>query len=296
MQSPSAANESVAIIVRGHERGALQSEGLRTALVGLLGLVGPGSRVFVRSWAHSDAPPGSTWRASSVEPRIRLSAQGPRRALSRAQLCSYFQVGLLGARLAGCELEDEHETAARRGGRYSGSRARVWSAPVVGQQQMWAQQLRALEALDAYAGGAAFTAAVSLRIDLFSRSFAMANGLAALDAPTGVSSGHRPTGKRSESRADAAPGVSSGHGADEGAGGGFGPSAQVAEGIANSNADPSPNPSPDPNPNPNPNPNPDADPDQVAEGIARDLARRNSSQCAHALATLTLAAALALHE
>ena len=165
---PSAANESVAIIVRGHERGALHSDGLRTALVGLLGLVGPGSRVFVRSWAHSDAPPGSTWRASSVEPRIRLSAQGPRRALSRAQLCSYFQVGLLGARLAGCELEDEHETTARRGGRYSGSRARVWSAPVVGQQQMWAQQLRALEALDAYAGGAAFTAAVSLRIDLFS--------------------------------------------------------------------------------------------------------------------------------
>ena len=275
---PSAANESVAIIVRGHERGALQSDDLRTALVGLLGLVGPGSRVFVRSWAHSDAPPGSTWRSSSVEPRIRLSAQGPRRALSRAQLCSYFQVGLLGARLAGCELEDEHETTARRGGRYSGSRARVWSAPVVGQQQMWAQQLRALEALDAYAGGAAFTAAVSLRIDLFSRSFAMANGLAALDEPTGA---------RSESRADAAPGVSSGHGADEGAGGGFGPSAQVAEGIANSNADPSPNPSPEPNPNRNPNPNPNPDPDQVAEGIARDLARRNSSQCAHALATLT---------
>ena len=106
----------MAIIVRGHERGALQSDDLRTALVGLLGLVGPGSRVFVRSWAHSDAPPGSTWRASSVEPRIRLSAQGPRHALSRAQLCSYFQVGLLGARLAGCELEDE--TAARRGGRF----------------------------------------------------------------------------------------------------------------------------------------------------------------------------------
>jgi len=293
MRGPPSANESVAIIVRGHERGALQSDDLRTALVGLLGLVGPGSRVFVRSWAHSDAPPGSTWRSSSVEPRIRLSAQGPRRALSRAQLCSYFQVGLLGARLAGCELEDEHETAARRGGRYSGSRARVWSAPVVGQQQMWAQQLRAVEALDAYAGGGAFTAAVSLRIDLFSRSFAMANGLAALDAPTGarsepqgVSSGHRRPGARSESRADAAPGVSSGHGADEGTGGGFGPSAQVAEGIANSDANPSPDPSPDPNPNPNPNPNPD--PDQVAEGIARDLARRNSSQCAHALATLTL--------
>ena len=116
MHGPLLANESVAIIVRGHERGALQSDELRTALVGLLGLVGPGSRVFVRSWAHSDAPLGSTWRASSVEPRIRLSAQGPRRALSRAQLCSYFQVGLLGARLAGCELEDE--TAARRGGRF----------------------------------------------------------------------------------------------------------------------------------------------------------------------------------
>ena len=280
MRGPPSANESVAIIVRGHERGALQSDDLRIALVGLLGLVGPGSRVFVRSWAHSDAPPGSTWRSSSVEPRIRLSAQGPRRALSRAQLCSYFQVGLLGARLAGCELEDEHETTARRGGRYSGSRARVWSAPVVGQQQMWAQQLRALEALDAYAGGAAFTAAVSLRIDLFSRSFAMANGLAALDEPTGA---------RSEPQ-----GVSSGHGADEGTGGGFGPSAQVAEGIANPNANPSPNPSPDPNPNLDRNRNPD--PDQVAEGIARDLARRNSSQCAHALATLTRAAALALHE
>ena len=52
--------------------------------------------------------------------------------------------------------------------RYSGSRARVWSAPVVGQQQMWAQQLRALESLAAYAGGGAFTAAVSLRVDLFS--------------------------------------------------------------------------------------------------------------------------------
>jgi hypothetical protein len=39
---------------------------------------------------------------------------------------------------------------------------------VVGQQQMWAQQLRALEALDAYAGGGAFAAAVSLRVDLFS--------------------------------------------------------------------------------------------------------------------------------
>ena len=39
---------------------------------------------------------------------------------------------------------------------------------MVGQQQMWAQQLRALESLAAYAGGGAFTAAVSLRVDLFS--------------------------------------------------------------------------------------------------------------------------------
>ena len=78
--------EAVAIIVRGHERGALRSDGLRAALVRLLGLVGPSSRVFVRSWDHSDAPTGSTWRASSVEPRIRSSlALEPRRPLSRNQ-------------------------------------------------------------------------------------------------------------------------------------------------------------------------------------------------------------------
>ena len=163
MSGRSPPRETVAIIVRGHERGALRSDGLRAALVGLLGLVGPRSRVFVRSWAHSDAPAGSTWRASSVEPRIRSSlALEPRRPLGREQLCSYFEGGLLGARLASCVLEDE---APGQHGKYSGSHARVWSAPVVGQQRMWAQQLRALDALDG-----TFTAAVSLRMDLFSRS------------------------------------------------------------------------------------------------------------------------------
>ena len=105
MSGRSPPRETVAIIVRGHERGALRGDGLRAALVGLLGLVGPRSRVFVRSWAHSDAPAGSTWRASSVEPRIRSSlALEPRRPLSREQLCSYFEGGLLGSRLASCEL------------------------------------------------------------------------------------------------------------------------------------------------------------------------------------------------
>lgn len=211
--------ESVAIIIRGHERGALRSDGLRLALVSLLGLVGPRSRVFVRSWAHSDAPVGSTWRTSSVEPRIRSSlALEPRRPLSRAQLCSYFERGLLGARLASCELEDE---MPGQPGKYSSSRARVWSAPVVGQQRMWAQQLRALDALDAYVGSA-FTAAVSLRIDLFSRSFAISNGYAFTTFAGPDASSDR--GRARARRLGDATGVSGGSPA-------FVPSV-VAEGIA----------------------------------------------------------------
>ena len=218
MSARSLPREAVAVIVRGHERGALRSDGLRAALVSLLGLVGPRSRVFVRSWDHSDAPTGSTWRASSVEPRIRSSlALEPRRPLSRAALCSYFERGLLGAQLASCEVEEE---STGKHGKYSGSRARVWSAPVVGQQRMWAQQLRALDALDG-----TFTAAVSLRIDLFSRSFAVSNGfsfaaLATPPLPPGLeATGQVGAGNRGRTRVH------------EATGGSWAP-ATVAEGIA----------------------------------------------------------------
>ena len=144
----------VAIVVRGHERGALSGDGLFVALTRLCDLL-PRASLFVRTWSSSEAPPGSTWR---------VLGSGGSRVLSRARVCAYFERGALKERLASCELDAEPR------GRVVSSE-RVWRTPVIGQKRMWEQQWRALSLPDT-----SFAAAVSLRFDLFTPSFTAANG------------------------------------------------------------------------------------------------------------------------
>ena len=167
----------MAIVVRGHERGALGGEGLFVALTRLCDLL-PRASLFVRTWSSSDAPPGSTWRGLGSGG----SARG--RVLSRARVCGYFERGTLRERLASCELDAE----PRGHGVSAWASERVWKTPVIGQQRMWEQQWRALSLPDT-----SFAAAISLRIDLFTSSFTSANGFrsdAALGwAPSAVANG-----------------------------------------------------------------------------------------------------------
>jgi hypothetical protein len=139
-----------AIIVRGHERGATRSDRLFVALTQLQRLL-PDSKLFVRSWLHSDARPGTTWRQIAA-PQL----------VDRARVCGYFSR----LRMESCELEAEPRSSRLL-------TETVFRTPVLGQRSMWAQQLRALRALDT----TTFATAISLRFDLFDASFATANGL-----------------------------------------------------------------------------------------------------------------------
>ena len=152
---------SVAIIVRGHERGATAGDGLYLALTRLCELLPDPPSLFVRSWLHEDAPTGSTWR-----PAIPGQFIASRHTLNQSRVCAYFDRGVLKARLETCVLETEPRGALRS------MQQKVFGAPVAGQVRMWSQQMRALAALEARR----FDAAVSLRFDVFVPAFLRANG------------------------------------------------------------------------------------------------------------------------
>ena len=108
---PSAANESVAIIVCGHERGAF-CDNLRIAPSACSGSSARDRACsFARGPTHA---PLAARMASSVEPRIRLSAQGPGGHLV-ARSCARTSGWPAWRAARGHEPEDEHQTAASGG-------------------------------------------------------------------------------------------------------------------------------------------------------------------------------------